>query len=78
MSDASIVQLCPDQTQVNLPEDERREAINAAFWVTCSVHEHAWTDKQAAQMARYVLWAHQRLSAIEQCVSGGLEHGESD
>lgn len=78
MSDQIVVRLDRGQTRVTMSRNERQKAIKSAFWVTCSPCEYKWTDEQAAEMARYVLWAHQRLSAIEQCASGELANEASD
>lgn len=69
-----IVTLAREQTHVGCGSTRRRDAITAAYNVTMSEHEHEWTKDQQRSMAEYVLWAHQRLSAIEQIVDGDLEH----
>ncbi len=75
MTQKSIVDLSESQTSIQMPCDERELAIAAALWVTASPHEWVWTPEQQAAMARYTLWAHQRLRAIEQLTSGELRHG---
>ncbi len=70
----SIVSLDTDQTRICCDTLERSKAINAAYYVTLSPHEHEWTLEQQQAMAQYVLWASQRLSAIMQCVEGELDH----
>ena len=73
----NILRLDSGQTQIECELDTKLEAIQAAYFVTLSPHEHEWTLGQQQAMARYVLWAHQRLSAINQCVDGVLIHEES-
>jgi len=65
-----VVVLHPEQTYVRLDEEARTAAVEAAFWVTASPHEWEWSLDAQAAMARYVLWAYQRLSAIHQLSSG--------
>ncbi len=74
MSDP-IVHLASDQTDVGLHPGQRLEALQAAIWVTCSPHEHTWSLDEQALMARYCLWAHQRLAAVGQLANGPLERG---
>ena len=73
-----IVVLHEDQSAVKMSGSQEAAAIEAAYFVTMSPHEWEWTSKQSAEMAHYVLWAHQRLSAIEQLVTSGrpLMHAE--
>lgn len=59
-------------TQMRMPEEDRNEAIEAAMFVTMSTHEWEWTADQQAKMARYTLWATQRLNAIKH-ISDGKE-----
>lgn len=73
-----IVDLSESQTSIQVASDERKAALDAALWVTASPHEWTWTTEQQAAMARYVLWAHQRLSAIGQLASGELKHCRSE
>lgn len=68
----SIVVLHGAQAQVRLTPAERSRAIQAAYLVTLSPHEHTWTLEDQAAMARYTLWAHQRLSAVAQVADGEL------
>lgn len=72
MSDP-IVHLAPDQTSVDLSPEDRKEALQVALWSTASPHEWGWSPRQQALMARYCLWAHQRLAAIGQLADGPLE-----
>lgn len=51
-------------TQVVQTEEELKEGMSLAMWVTASSCEHTWTNEQAAKMARALLWHHQRLSAV--------------
>lgn len=62
------VSLHSEQTQLNGGYSRRRDAIEAAFLITLSPHEHVWTVEQQRAMAEYCLWAHQRISAVRQCV----------
>lgn len=62
------VSLHSDQTQLNGGYSRRRDAIEAAFLITLSPHEHVWTIDQQRAMAEYCLWAYQRISAVRQCV----------
>jgi len=63
---SAVVVLHEDQTQVLLDERTEKRAINAAFYVTMSEHEHEWSNEESKAMAKFVLWAHQRLTAIQQ------------
>lgn len=63
-----IVALHDSQAPIRMTANEQESALNAAIWVTASSHEHAWSQEHQAQMARYVLWAHQRLAAVAQVV----------
>jgi hypothetical protein len=65
-----IIALSREFTQVTLPKDEREAAVQAAFWVTASPHEWTWTPEQQAAMARYCLWAAQRIEAIREIAVG--------
>lgn len=64
----SVVALSQEQTQLHFDAERRKDVLNAAMWVTCSPHEWVWTPEQQAEMARFCLWAEQRLAAIEQCL----------
>ena len=70
METQPIVVLHENQTHVSFTESDRKRAFEAAFWVTASPHEWVWTPEQQALMAQFVLWATQRLGAIEQLASG--------
>lgn len=63
-----IVVLHDSQTQIFMTAEEQKEALDAAIWATASPHEHVWTQRHQVLMARYVLWAHQRMSAVAQVV----------
>lgn len=67
-----VVNLAPDQSTVPLSTEDRAEALAAAYWVTASPHEWTWTPREQALMARYCLWAHQRLAAVKQLADGPL------
>ncbi len=54
----------------DMHEERRFAAVEAAKWVTCSPHEWVWTHEQQVEMARYVLWATQRLNAIASLAKG--------
>ncbi|GAA4465387.1 hypothetical protein [Novipirellula rosea] len=73
-----IVHLSPEVARVTIDPAERMQAIAAAYWITASPHEHVWTADDQRLMAQYVLWANQKLSAIEQVVAGDLSHAEWD
>lgn len=68
------VSLSASQTCIDCDEETKRLAIGVAFRITMSTCEWTWTDEEAANMANYLLWAHQRLSAIDQCVNRDLVH----
>lgn len=63
---SAVVLLHADQTQVFLDHETEKRAINVAFYVTMSEHEHEWSQSDSKAMAKFVLWAHQRLTAIQQ------------
>ncbi len=65
-----LVRLSRDYTQIHVSEPDRSEAIKAAYWVTASPHEWVWTPDQQAKMARYVLWASQRIEAMQHIADG--------
>lgn len=66
-----IVMLHNSQSMVGMNTETDQAAFEAAYFVTMSPHKWEWTTEQQVAMARYVLWAHQRLSAIAQLT--GLE-----
>jgi hypothetical protein len=72
----SVVNLSPSQTDVSITPDQRRAAVYAAIWLSGSPHEWEWSRTDQISMARFVLWAEQRLSAIEQIAGGKLSHLE--
>lgn len=74
MDSNPIVVLDQEQTRIDCEPSVQRKAISTAFNITMSPHEHEWNLEEQRAMAAYCLWAHQRLCAIEQCVSGTLEH----
>jgi len=59
-----------DLTTVQMPDRDRQEAVEAAHYVTMSPHEWEWTARQQELMARYCLWACQRLRIIERVAEG--------
>ena len=70
-----VVCLSKSQAKVAIDDETARRALNAAFWATCSPHECQWSKADQEAMARYVLWACQRLSAIEDCLKpDGLQY----
>ena len=73
-----IVDLRSGLTQINPPENYLNAAVESAMRVTLSDHEHVWTQEEQRSMAYYVMWARQRLSAIEQCCVGPLEHSSGE
>lgn len=76
--DEPIVYLSEEQSRVHCPDAMRKRAIDAAFYLTMSPHEHVWSHDDVMAMAAYCLWAAQRLDAIGQCVTGKLEHEKKD
>lgn len=74
----SVVAISQTQTQLHFDAERRKRVVEAAHWVTASSHEWEWTPEMQAEMARFCLWAEQRLAAIEQCLQmNDLKH-ESD
>jgi len=73
----ATVSLHCNQTRIQCSADEREKAIEVAYRVTMSRHEHEWTQEEQQAMAQFCLWAHQRLSAVRQVVSGEVDHSES-
>ncbi|MCB1641788.1 MAG: hypothetical protein KDI37_08660 [Xanthomonadales bacterium] len=68
-----VVVLHSGQTLVDeLTEEQQQVAVRAAFLLTCSPHEWQWSTDQQVLMAAYVLWAHQRLEAVKQIVTRGI------
>ena len=67
---SEIVRLGRKFTQLPMSLEKMNIAKDAAFFVTLSPHEWEWTNAQQAAMAQYVLWAMQRLAAIEHIASG--------
>jgi len=70
----ATVSLHCNQTRIQCSEAERDKAIEAAYRVTMSTHEHEWTREEQQAMAQFCLWAHQRLSAVRQVAGGKLDH----
>lgn len=60
----SLVRLGSGYTQVTMSDESRTSAIQSAYWVTMSEHEHTWSLEEQQNMARFVLWASQRLEII--------------
>lgn len=65
-----LVFLSKRLTQIRMDVSERTEAVTAAYYVTASTCEWTWTIDQQVKMARYCLWAAQRLAVIESLVLG--------
>ena len=65
-----LVRLGRGFTQVYMDEKSRHDAVESAFWRTCSPHEWTWTPEQQANMALYCLWAAQRLEMMSELASG--------
>jgi hypothetical protein len=69
---SQLVKLGHGFTQVNMPIEARQKVVESAMWVTCSPHEWTWTGDEQAAMARYCLWASQRLEMINGIAAGDL------
>jgi len=67
---SQCLNLKPHLTQVNMPAQLRQQAVEAALWVTASPCEWTWTAEQQELMARYCLWAAQRLACIKDLAVG--------
>lgn len=65
-----LLRLARDYTQIDLSPENRSNAIRDAYWVTASRHEWEWTHNEQVNMARYVLWASQRIEAMQHVASG--------
>ena len=76
--DEEVVTLADKITKVSMSPAERKAALGLAYWMTCSEHEQRWTLEEQKSMAMYVLWATQRLSAINQCVNSELRQPTSE
>lgn len=70
----AVVVLSETQTEVSCTAEEQKAAYDAAIWLSASPHEWTWSRDDQIAMARYVLWAMQRLHAIKQLASGELTH----
>lgn len=66
----ALVRLSRDYTQIDISPEKQGAAIRDAYWVTASPHEWVWTTDQQANMARYVLWASQRIEAMKHIANG--------
>lgn len=74
-----ILHLAPNVTQISLPLDRRMDAVQVAYRITLSPHEHEWTLDEQRNMAEYVLWAAQRISAMHELAKGDqLIHAPKD
>jgi hypothetical protein len=62
------VVLNESQTCIKVDQSRRRLAVQVAYRITLSEHEHEWTLDEQQAMAEFCLWAYQRLSAVRQCV----------
>ena len=69
MSQAPL-RLPSDVTIVNMRDDERQRAVDAAMRVLSSPHEHTWTADEQATIALALLWATQRLGIIQRTAAG--------
>ena len=70
-----IVKLSETQTNVSMSEVDRKLAIQYAYRMTLSPHEWEWTQADQELMARYCLWACQRLDGISQlAIEDDLKH----
>ena len=65
-----FVLLGDEYTAVVVSEKMRKTALEAAHFVTCSPCEWTWTPEQQEAMARYCVWAAQRLGAIDHLAKG--------
>ncbi|MCF8104337.1 MAG: hypothetical protein K9K64_02535 [Desulfohalobiaceae bacterium] len=72
MSQSAIVGLRRHLTHLPLDKTLRDQAIFAAQRILLCPHEREWTQQEQELLARYCLWAAQRLEAIRQ-VSAGLD-----
>lgn len=63
-----IIALREGITRIQMSEEALNAAKDAAMWVTASPHEWKWSIEDQVLMARYVLWAYQRLLAISDLV----------
>lgn len=72
LEEKKIVKLGEDFTHVNIPEETKDLAMNAAFWLTASEHEWVWTKDQQIAMAKYCLWASQQLACIKEIANNGI------
>lgn len=64
-----VVCLAPSQTKLWLDDDGEERAVAAAYYATLSPHEWRWSHEEQLAMARYILWAKQRLDAVRQLVT---------
>ncbi len=65
-----VVQFADDQTDLSMSDADRELAIHVAMRATASPHEHVWTPAEQSLLARYALWATQRLDGIRQLAAG--------
>lgn len=72
-----LVRLGRDFTLIQMSAAERSDALQAAYWRTCSPHEWVWSPNQQAAMALYCLWAAQRLEMLADIATGKVIQRET-
>lgn len=70
MKDDPLLRLSRSYSQIDMVKELRSRAIKDAYWRTCSPHEWTWTRDQMANMALYILWASQRIEAMQHVAEG--------
>ena len=73
-----MIRLSNRQTEVRMSKEEQRKALDAAFWLTASPHEHEWTLEQQRLMAQFCLWSTQRLAAVRSASDPDFVLGHSE
>lgn len=66
----TVLVLPQAQTDAAMTEVRRDQAITLAMRATESEHEHTWTPEEQVLLAKYVLWAAQRLYLCERTAAG--------
>jgi len=75
---SNVVRLGSGYTTIQMSKAERIEAIDSAHWRFASPHEWVWDVEDQARMAKYVLWAAQRLEMISNLSAGLVVEREKD
>jgi len=70
----SMLRLNNEYTQLHVNQATLKSAVDLAYRVTMSPHEWTWTNEEATEMAQYVLWACQKLEAIDHIIHRELSH----